>query len=79
MWSSELRLQIHTGSSVLDAYVADHGGGHASSPLIYPGCAMTYTIPKTNAFVGGDLRLLIVTSLGSSNSLGLFASGGIRF
>ncbi len=48
-----------------------------SSPAIYPGCAVTYDIPKSSVFVGGDARLVLNFDQGSS--FGVFGSAGMRF
>ncbi len=49
-----------------------------SSLALWPGCTVTYAIPKTPAFVGGDARLLIITKA-DDPSFGMFATGGVRF
>ena len=50
------------------------------SAAIYPGCVITYTIPKSPVFVGGDARLLLVPGAESlGNSIALYGSVGARF
>lgn len=48
-----------------------------ASGAIYPGCAVTYDVPRSGVFVGGDGRLLYNFDTGSS--FGVFGSAGIRF
>ncbi|MFO0742016.1 MAG: hypothetical protein U0270_39325 [Labilithrix sp.] len=48
------------------------------SLAIYPGCAVSYDIPSTSMFAGGDARLLVPVD-GVSASFGVFGSAGIRF
>jgi hypothetical protein len=48
-----------------------------TSPALTPGCALTYDIPKSSIFVGGDGRLVL--NLDGGTSLGVFGSAGMRF
>lgn len=49
-----------------------------SSFAFWPGCAVSYAIPKSPAFVGADARLLVMTEA-DDPSFGMFATGGVRF
>lgn len=51
---------------------------HETAAGVYPGCMLTYNIPSSSFFVGGDARYLLVVD-GGGSSLGLFASGGMKF
>ncbi|MDB4944463.1 MAG: hypothetical protein JWP97_3997 [Labilithrix sp.] len=46
---------------------------------IYPGCTISYNIPKSPVFVGGDARLVLAPQLENASSLGLFGSAGVHF
>lgn len=45
----------------------------------YPGCQVSYDIPSTRIFVGGDARVLLAASGGVGASFGVFGTGGVRF
>ena len=45
---------------------------------IFPGVTASYDVPRSNVFVGADLRLLFSTE-GGDPSLGAFVTGGMRF
>lgn len=49
-----------------------------SSPAIYPGCVLTYDIPDSSVFVGGDARLMFNLDSGGS-AFAAFGSAGMRF
>jgi hypothetical protein len=49
-----------------------------TSLALWPGCAVTYAIPRTPAFVGADARVLVITRA-DDPSFGMFATGGVRF
>jgi hypothetical protein len=49
-----------------------------NSLALYPGATAQWNIPRSDFFVGGDARLLILTR-GGDPSVGLFATGGIKF
>jgi hypothetical protein len=51
---------------------------HHTSGAIYPGCAVTYDIPNSSFFVGGDARLLFALD-GGGGSVGAYGSAGLRF
>lgn len=78
-----LAIRPYGGAAVVVATVTGTGllntGGSVTAPAfaIYPGCAITYDIPNTPAFVGADARLLVV--FGGSANFGAFLTGGMRF
>ena len=49
-----------------------------TSFALWPGCTVTYDVPESNVFVGGDTRLLIATA-GGDPSFGAFVTAGMRF
>ncbi len=49
-----------------------------NSLAIYPGANISYDIPNTSVFVGGDARILVPFE-GSGVSFGAFGSAGMRF
>lgn len=49
-----------------------------SSLLIYPGATAYWNIPRSDFFVGGDTRMLILTK-GGDPSFGLYATAGLKF
>ncbi len=51
---------------------------HHTSGAIYPGCAVTYDIPNSSFFIGGDARLLFALD-GGGGSFGAYGSAGLRF
>ena len=51
---------------------------HHTSGAIYPGCAVTYDIPRSSFFVGGDARLLVAFDGGGAH-FGAYGSAGMRF
>jgi hypothetical protein len=53
------------------------GGGSTSSTQVvaWPGCTVIWSVPHTDFFVGGDLRVVTVPG----GSVGLYALGGIHF
>ena len=53
-------------------------GGSDSSLLLYPGATAHWNIPRSNFFVGGDTRMLILTR-GGDPSFALYATGGLKF
>jgi hypothetical protein len=54
------------------------GSATNSSLVIYPGATAFWNIPRSDFFVGGDTRMLILTR-GGDPSFGLFASAGMHF
>jgi hypothetical protein len=50
----------------------------SSSFSVYPGVMAAWEIPNTQAFVGGDARLVLDFD-GGDPSFGVFATGGVRF
>ena len=50
----------------------------STSLAFWPGCTVTYAIPRSSFYVGGDTKLVIATK-GGDPSFGLFATGGMRF
>jgi hypothetical protein len=49
-----------------------------SSALVYPGATAHWNIPRSDFFVGGDTRLLILTR-GGDPSFALYATAGLKF
>jgi len=49
-----------------------------SSLLLYPGATAHWNIPRSNFFVGGDTRMLILTR-GGDPSFGFYATAGMKF
>lgn len=49
-----------------------------NSLALYPGATAQWNIPRSDFFVGGDTRILILTR-GGDPSFGLFATAGIKF
>jgi hypothetical protein len=77
-------LRPYGGVGVLFASVSTHYPGlqdtsATSSALgLYPGFTAAWEIPNTQAFIGGDARLLFSLN-GGDPSFGVFATGGMRF
>jgi hypothetical protein len=53
------------------------GGGSSSSTQVvaWPGCTVIWNVPRTDFFVGGDLRVVTVPG----GSVGFYALGGMHF
>ena len=49
-----------------------------SSLLIYPGATAYWNIPRSDFFVGGDTRMLILTK-GGDPTFALYATAGLKF
>ena len=60
------------------SYAGRSDDASTSSLLLYPGATAFWNIPKTDFFVGGDTRMLILTR-GGDPSFDLFATAGIKF
>jgi outer membrane protein with beta-barrel domain len=59
--------------------IGNQSASHSESSLaLYPAVTAQFNIPHSDFFVGGDARLLILTR-GGDPSLGLFATGGMKF
>lgn len=76
-------VRPYGGVGAMFATISMKGGGEAtsdssSSIAFWPGCTVTYRIPRSSFYVGGDTKLVIATE-GGDASLGLFATGGMRF
>jgi hypothetical protein len=76
-------VRPYAGIGALFVSVSTTLGGAESSDTrstvaLWPGCTVTYDVPRSPVFVGGDTRLLIATA-GGDPSLGVFATGGVRF
>jgi hypothetical protein len=76
-------LRPYAGVGALFASVSTKADGSdtsetRSSLALWPGCTVSYDLPRSSIFVGGDTRVVIVTS-GGDPSLGVFATGGARF
>ncbi len=56
----------------------DSTSASTNSLALYPGATAQWNIPRSDFFVGGDTRILILTR-GGDPSFGLFATGGIKF
>jgi hypothetical protein len=66
------------GSATTSGSLGGDVTSHHTSGAIYPGCAVTYDIPNSSFFVGGDARLLFALD-GGGGRFGAFGSAGLRF
>jgi hypothetical protein len=77
-------VRPYGGVGAIFASVSSKAGGQeksdtSSSFAFWPGCTVTYAIPKTSGFyAGGDMKVVIATE-GGDPSFGMFATGGMRF
>lgn len=49
-----------------------------SSAALWPGLRVSYDVPRSRMYVGGDTRLVLLAA-GGDPSFGVFATGGMRF
>ena len=76
-------VRPYGGVGAMFAKISMKAGGDdksdtSSSIAFWPGCTVTYQLPRSSLYVGGDTKLLVVTE-GGDPSFGLFATGGMRF
>jgi hypothetical protein len=61
------------GSSASGPGVAS--GGSSVRFIVWPGCSVVWNVPRSNFFVGGDLRVVSVPG----TAFGMYALGGMYF
>lgn len=76
-------IRPYAGVGVILAMVSLKSGGESQSDTstslaFWPGCTVSYAIPHSSFYVGGDTKLVIATK-GGDPSFGMFATGGMRF
>jgi Outer membrane protein beta-barrel domain len=76
-------VRPYGGVGVILSMVSLTQGGQSQSDsstslAFWPGCTVTYAIPRSSFYVGGDTKLIVATK-GGDPSFGLFATGGMRF
>jgi hypothetical protein len=76
-------IRPYGGLGMLVALVSLSAGGESKSDsstsfALWPGCTVTYAIPRSSFYVGGDTKVVIATK-GGDPSFGMFATGGMRF
>jgi hypothetical protein len=90
--AGEVGYDLHLGNALIRPYAGGgalfvrasaSGGGESTSDtesrlVVYPGLLASYEIPHTDAFVGADARLLVLTS-GGDPTFGAFFTAGGRF
>ncbi|HSO37670.1 MAG TPA: outer membrane beta-barrel protein [Labilithrix sp.] len=76
-------IRPYAGVGLILGMVSLKSGGESnsdtsSSLAFWPGCTVTYAIPRSSFYVGGDTKIVIATK-GGDPSFGMFATGGMRF
>jgi len=76
-------IRPYAGVGLILGMVSVKAGGESnsdtsSSLAFWPGCTVTYAIPRSSFYVGGDTKIVIATK-GGDPSFGMFATGGMRF
>jgi len=76
-------IRPYAGVGVIVAMVSLKAGGESNSDTstslaFWPGCTVTYAIPRSSFYVGGDTKVVIATK-GGDPSFGMFATGGMHF